>query len=296
MRKSGGLGDIMMMRMMFEDFKRHNPESELTFACPVTYHDVVRDHPYIDRVVDSKTVDLTEYTVSYDCSVACEKYETRVAPLSDKHRSDIWAERCGMTLTNHNMYLSVDEVATEQCRKKLETYREVQEGPIILFAPLSTMESRNLSPCQMNGVVEGLRSLGCVVVGSHHKTIKGLLAPALCPPSLLELVGFINAADYIVSVDTGTFHVAGGLDKPMVGIFSWADGKTRGKWFNRWILVQRHRDNGNWECGPCFLFDQCPKVPRSVLRKPCITEITSNEVVEAAKEMMERWPVDGIKK
>ncbi len=291
MRKSGGLGDILMMRMIFEDFKRQNKDAYIIFACPKQYHEILGDHPFIDEVIDWRIADIANYAISYDVSIACEKYETKTAPYVDKHRADIWANRCGLELKNHNMHLHVDPKLTTRSREQLESFRKNEKGPIVLFSPISTMVSRNLNLCQANGVIDGLRDMDCVVVCSHEKALEHLNAPTLVSHSLTELMGFINASDYIVSVDTGTFHAAGGLDKPMVGIFAWADGKMRGKWFDRWILVQRHRDNGNWDCGPCFLWSQCPKVKPGPGPKPCITELTSEEIIEAAKQMMDRWPI-----
>ena len=291
MRKSGGLGDILMMRMIFEDFKQQNKDAHITFACPERYHEIADDHPFVDAVIDWRAANISDYAVSYDVSIACEKYETKTAPYIDKHRADIWANRCGVELKSHKMHLHVDPQLTAQCKERLEEFRQNEKGPIVLFCPISTMPSRNLNACQANGVIDGLKDMDCAVVCSHEEDVNYLNAPTIVSHSFTELMGFINASDYIVSVDTGTFHAAGGLDKPMVGIFAWADGKMRGKWFDRWILVQRHRDNGNWDCGPCFLWSLCPKTKPGINPKPCITELTAKEIVEATKQMMDRWPI-----
>jgi len=49
----------------------------------------------------------------------------------------------------------------------------------------------------------------------------------------------------------GVVDLAGGLGKPLCGIFTFADGKIYGKHYD-FVLVQKHRDNGNWNCGSCF--------------------------------------------
>ena len=72
MRKSGGLGDILMMRMIFEDFKKKNKDAHIVFACPERYHEVAGNHPFIDEVIDWPTADIADYAVSYDVSIACE--------------------------------------------------------------------------------------------------------------------------------------------------------------------------------------------------------------------------------
>src|SRR5690606_29628645 len=96
MREVGGLGDILMHRMMFEDFKRIMPDAEVVFACPEIYHEALYDHPYIDTLENSKKIDYLDYVIHYNTTSACTRHESRVAPFSDKHRSDIWANHCGV--------------------------------------------------------------------------------------------------------------------------------------------------------------------------------------------------------
>jgi ADP-heptose:LPS heptosyltransferase len=93
----------------------------------------------------------------------------------------------------------------------------------------------------------------------------------------------VHQSDYVISVDTGTFHAANGFNKPTVGIFSWADGKIYGKYHQKLVLVQRHREEREW-CGPCFNWTQCPKC--SEPRKPCITDITGKEICDKFKELL----------
>jgi hypothetical protein len=81
-RSVGGLGDIFMHRMIFEDFKRIMPDAEIHFACPKIYHDALIDHPFIDKVLDSATVDKSDYIISYNTTTACGRYEMKMAPFS----------------------------------------------------------------------------------------------------------------------------------------------------------------------------------------------------------------------
>jgi len=89
-RSVGGLGDILMHRMMFEDFKKLLPNAEVHFACPAMYHEAVIDHPFIDKVLDSNVVNYHDYIIHYNTTTACGRWEMKMAPMSGKHRSDIW--------------------------------------------------------------------------------------------------------------------------------------------------------------------------------------------------------------
>lgn len=287
-RDTGGIGDILMSRMIFEDFKTVNPNSIVYFACPLKYHDLVKDHPYIDFVIDSQNYNLADYIITYNITAACGQYEKSIAPMSDLNRSDIWGNHCGIRLTNHNMHLTIDDDVQLKYKDHLDSLSN--NKPVVLFSPLSAIKSKDLDVTQTQEVIDELELNGYTVICLNKETIKYITAPTIVTNSFLDFLGYIKAADYIISVDTATFHAAGGLDKPTVGIFSWADGKAYGKWYKKWILVQRHRDNGNWSCGPCYMWNTCPKV-QDQSRKPCITEITSTEIIEAAMKLFNTYPL-----
>lgn len=107
-----------------------------------------------------------------------------------------------------------------------------------------------------------------------------------------EWLSYIHVTDYIVTADTSVFHYAGGIKKPMVGIFTHVDGKFRGKYFD-FTLVQKHRDNGNWPCGPCYNYSNCTHpncTDKSYfIPKPCLTELTVDEITEGIDKMLLKY-------
>lgn len=289
LRETGGLGDILMHRMMFEDFKDLMPDCKLIFACPSQYHEIVKDHPFLDGVLDSRTVNVHDYVIYYNTTSACCRYEMKKAPYADKHRSDIWANHCGIELKKHNMHLNVSKELKEF---GYETMQRLCNGrPTVLIAPISAMFTKNLLYEQLEGTVQGLRDRGYFVCSIHSKPIdelERLKVPTICGLKLREWMAVVDAANYVISVDTSTFHLAGGLSKPLVGIFTFADGKVYGKYFD-FELVQKHRDNGDWDCGPCYSWCNCIKTKK--VPKPCLTEITSEMILEAADRIFLKRPI-----
>ena len=87
-RKVDGSGDVLMHRMIFEDFKRVMPDAHITFACPKKYTLAAICHPFIDKVVDAETIDPSEYIISYNTSTPCIRHETANAPFVKKHRAE----------------------------------------------------------------------------------------------------------------------------------------------------------------------------------------------------------------
>lgn len=289
-RGVGGLGDILMHRMMFEDFKLMAPDCELTFACPTQYHDAVIDHPFIDHLVDCATVNKLDYMISYNTTTACGRYEMRIAPLADKHRSDIWAAHCGLELKHHNMHIRLTDEEKEIGRQIIEKHRD-REGPSIAVCPVSAMKQKDLTEQQLLETIEGLHKRGLYAFGLHIQPIFPLVTrdiPTIFGLKLRQWMSVLNQVDYVVSVDTSAFHCAGGMGKPLVGIFTFADGMVYGQHFD-FELVQFHRKtHPEWICGPCYNWGQCPKSKDHV--KPCLTQITSDMILQKVDRMIEKWP------
>lgn len=280
--EKGGLGDVFMHRMIFEDFHRIMPDIEIVFGCLPEYLAAAENHPYVSKVVDARSVNTKEFTLVYNtCVTLADRYENKHAPFCTAHRSDIWANYCGVLLQNHDMHIKIDEEITQKMQIRMNEFRKPGK-PLIAFIPISAMKTKTLLDWQVDVLMDEMKD--SAVVGLHRKEIPKI--PGIYDVSIREWIACINEADYVVSVDTAAFHVAGGLKKPLVGIFTFADGKAYGKHFD-FILVQKHRDNG-WECGPCFTFGNCPKSKKAI--KPCLTELSEMELRNGIKQMFEKWP------
>jgi len=285
-RRTGGLGDILMHRMIFEDFKLICPDIELHFACPKQYLDAVIDHPFLDKVFDSEMLDATpdalsinDYVCAYETTSICGRFETHMAPYSSLHRSDIWANYCGVELTKHEMHIQI------QKKVKIDT-----DKIKVAYCPVSAMVVKNLLPGHNETILKELKKRDCYVYALHNTQLD-LDIPVINPNSLQEWLAYIDAADYVISVDTAAYHAAGGLKKPLMGIFTFADGKVYGKYFDS-VLVQKHRDNGDWDCGPCYEWPNCPKTKKTP--KPCLTEITSKMLLTGIEEMFSKWDANNL--
>ena len=131
--------------------------------------------------------------------------------------------------------------------------------PMVLFAAKSTRcefgVSKSLTDNQIYEISKYLLDHGFFVFTIHDEPIEPF--NVLNIPQFLKLepdswLNLVAASDYVISIDTGTFHIAGALKKPLVGVFSFTDGKIYGKYYD-FVLVQKHRDNGDWDCGPCYI-------------------------------------------
>lgn len=289
-RNCGGLGDIFMHRMMFEDFKKLMPDAEMHFCCPRYYHDAIVDHPFVDKILDYDEIKKEDYIISYNTSTVCGRTEMRHAPFSGPHRSDIWAEHCGLTLSEHNMHINLTEEEQEEAKKIIEKTRN-RDGKIVALAPVSAMQMKNLLDHQLLGLVDYLNNKNLFTFCLHNTPINVCYKnniPLIEEKRIRIWMALLNQVDYVISVDTAAFHCAGGMGKPLVGIFTFADGLVYGKYFD-FILVQKHRSRDiNWTCGPCYAWGNCPKTKDNL--KPCLTDISLEMMTEAVDNMLKKWP------
>jgi len=279
-RELGGLGDILMHRMIFEDMKLLWPGLEITFACPKKYHQAVSDHRFIDKVIDFNEIKHNEYLAVYDTSRSCYRTELAQAPYVKDHRSDIWANTCGFKLKNHNMNIRL----TDEEIKRADQI--IKSDKFALIAPITAMNSKNLEPDQVKPVEKELIEMGYDVFYLHDRELTDF-GTTVCRITTREMMAVINKSSLVVAADTAAFHMAGGMNKPVVGVFGWADGMIYGKYYRNFQLVQKHRSTDpNWTCGPCFKFYGCQKCSLKTVRKPCITEITSDMIIEGIQKLL----------
>lgn len=280
LRDTGGLGDILMHRMMFEDFHLLMPNCEIHFACPTVYHDAVKDHPYISKLLDSKTVKRQDYVVSYNTTSACGRYESRKGDKSDLNRSDIWAEHCGIKLSKHNMHIKLHDQELNVANEYIKQYNP-DNKKVIIICPVSAMSSKNIDDKQLDGLMKGLSNY--CVIGLHNTNIpyfKNNNLPSITDVSIRTWMSVLHQADWVISADSAAFHCRGGMQKPVLGIFTWASGNAYGMHYKNKVILQ----------GPCPLYKngcynwtKCP-VSKN-LKKPCLTDITSDMILKSLSDV-----------
>lgn len=285
-RNTGGLGDILMHRMMFEDFHRVMPDIELHFACPPQYHSAVEDHPYVSKILNSFEVQRRNYIVHYNTTTACGRYEMKIAPYSDKHRSDIWADQCGLILTNHNMHINLTDKEKQYGKDLIEQYRDCQ-GPAVCISPISAMNNKDLLPDQITGIVKGLKERGYYAFGLHNHPLYTFIKnkiPSISNTSIREWMGILNQTDYVISVDTAAFHCAGGMGKPLLGIFTFVNSKTYSKYYPKVELIQGNCPDGHIGC---YNWGICPYLNRPEL--PCRSNIKVDDILLNFDKLTKKW-------
>ena len=96
--------------------------------------------------------------------------------------------------------------------------------------------------------------------------------------SLSETAALFDCSRLLISTDSGILHIGAMCDTPTVSLFG---PGIADKWGPR---GERHRIiNKNLPCSPCTKFGNTPPCPN---RHECMKEITSKEVIDAAKDLL----------
>jgi ADP-heptose:LPS heptosyltransferase len=284
------LGDFLIHRMVFEDCKKTHPEININFACPIKYFDALKDHSFIDNLLDSSMVNIEDYIATYNTSTACTRYESNHGKESTMHRSDIWASQCGVVLKSHNMHFNISDESKTWALKEIFKIKQ-ENKPIVLFCPYSANQTKNITDEQIEIIVNYLKEKNCNIFSIHSNStsiLEKLNIPIFINLKFNNLIALVNCADYVISVDTSFFHCAGGLNRPLMGIFGYTNGKVYGKYY-KFELVQKHKDNGNWDCGPCYLSWKCSKIKKKG-PFPCIAELTPQMFYDGIDKMFNKHP------
>ncbi len=268
---------MLMHRMLFEDFR--GKVKHLSFACPLLYHPAIQDHPYVDEILDSNDLDLSGFPQIYNTSTICNSYENHIAPSSDLNRVDILAKYCNINIKNYNMYITLSP-------EEIEFGREVVaniDRPVVAVCPISSMNTKNLAEDKIRLLCSEIHDLGMYPLGLHTSKIDGI-EYTFCG-SIRQWMSVMNAVDYVISVDTSAFHLAGGLGKPVIGIFSIVNGRVYAKHYPTAEVVQ---GDCPWGHTGCYAWNQCGAAG---IRKPCIDSISVDNIIEKFKILVSKFPI-----
>lgn len=277
-RNIGGYGDILAMRMIFEDIKKQYPDFLFDWAVPHGYFAAAKGHPFVNKILHCGDYDENEYLAVYNLTHTCVKYEWGKGKLIDKNRADIWANSMGAHLNSHNMWLPSYNQHKEKIVKDLRNIGWDGEKKLVLFAPRSAMSQKNLTVEQCTFIKNMTKDAFLFILHTVPiLEIDHLKIPTISNYKLEESMACTEIADFVISTDTGHMHCAAGYKKPTLAIFCYTDGKIIAKYYETVKTVQRHHLDEPDYCGPCNNYNRCTRDIHSKI-KPCLTDVTNDMI------------------
>lgn len=279
-RGVGGLGDILAMRMIFEDLKKQYPNFKITWVVPYRFFAAAQKHPFIDEVIHPDSYKKSDYIETFDITTPCGRYEVIHKNKTPKNRSDIWANHFGLELTTHNMHMPTYADLFPILEQKLKAKGWDGRKKLVAFAPRSAMALKNMTFEQCEAVKNMTKDFFLFILHSAPiLEIDSLKIPGLYNLSLAEALAAVERCDYMIGTDTGLLHAAGGYKKPSMGTFGFVDGFIYCKYYPTVRVIQLHfKDIDNW-CGPCWDYPKCPHQTKDPV-KPCQSQITPKMLEE----------------
>jgi ADP-heptose:LPS heptosyltransferase len=284
-RRYGGLGDIIAMRMIFEDLKEQYPQFHVTWAVPNTYYAVAQKHPYVDAIENVYESKKSNYIESYNLSTVCSNYEWKYGKNDPKNRADIWAGHMGLQLKNHNIYMPSYSECFESIHQKLIKFGWDGKKKLCMLAPKSNISVKNMTENQVKHVKKITQDKFLFILHKYPiLEFEHLKIPTLSGMTLKEALAAVEYSNCVISTDTGLLHAAAAYNKPTLGFFSFVDGYVYCKYYPTVQVIQKHvKDNPEW-CGPCYDHGRCRVAPKETI-KPCMTEL-DEEMIDKNWEIL----------
>jgi ADP-heptose:LPS heptosyltransferase len=280
-RGCGGYGDVLNMRLIFEDLKNLYKDYSIDWCLPYSFLDAAASHPFVSKVISLQDYNKSNYKYVFDLTTACTKYEWKHKINNKKNRAEIWANHIGFELKNAFMYMPIYNKYFEEIKQDLVNFGWDKNKKIVLFCPYSAIQAKNLTHQQILTIKDLTKNF--FLIALHNKQceyLKQIKVPCISNYSLKKSMALTKFSNYVISTDTGHLHCSGGYNKPTMGLFCYTSGNVICKYYKSIIPVQEE----NLDCGPCYLYTSCKKSNDVV--KPCRINISSEQIKKSWQKLL----------
>ncbi len=243
-REAGGLGDVIRCFPVFDGLKKKYPDSVIHFYCLHSYRELVTTHcSSVDAFIGLhqhgrrgrfQPIDDTKYSylrrnVKYDLTVDlfCPAYKHEVDTDGGCYleRTFLWCEAAGVETTTPVYGITEEELEWSSIWKD-ETGHDPDK--MIAIQPFSTAITRGYHNPHWHEVINALIEEGFFVTLLDCCTGRFRDFPASrkeVSRPWSQLGAILYAQSVILAPDSGIFHFAGALSKPVLGLFGSTSGE-----------------------------------------------------------------------
>lgn len=220
-----GLGDVLLATPVARRLKETKKADWIGFATKRIYLPLLANNPYIDMLIaleDGYRPEEWTYVIDLCGKVEhaenSQFYRNRVKAFCDIAEVDI-AEG------DYQLNFLPDPAAVQRMQKKLAAHWQPwDDRPLVAYVVKASTGQRSLPKTKMRDVLRALVNDGNRVVMLDHEcqsqeVVSADILNTCGKISIADVCAMISLCDVIIAPDSGLFHVAQALNKPVVTYF-----------------------------------------------------------------------------
>ena len=293
----GAIGDVLCSTVALRELKRRYPRAKLWVAVSGRAKPVLEKLPYIDRLLPHPTPLRDVLKANYIVR-AVEMVNTPSFDNLNMVKWFLWKLRLYFA-EDETPDVYVDHKVVEELRPVFEEIRRLSGGKkVLLFHYLASSVHRTLPPKMLKDLEEYISKEYVPVVCSlptedivveTSLDIYGIKAANLSylMKDLRYLVAAVYLSDVVLTTDTATLHIAGGLKKPTVAIGGPIEISNRVGTYPTVIPVRANYTGQTCKspCGIHAIGEPCPEAKlKNQFYSPCFENIPPKVIYYALRD------------
>lgn len=279
-QRGGARGDVLLSTPILRALRKRHPRASIAYStgCP----DILQQNPYINEFLG--------YPVAQHIQQSCKFHDLDLAYESEprKHVVQAYLDRVGIQEPDWRLDISISESDRADA---LRTMTPERKWAAIHTGLIPAWMGRQWSPEKFEHVATYLHSRGWGVLRIGDASSPDISFDADCRGAgVLRTAAFIERCELFVGLDSMPFHLAQATRRPIVAVFGCVDPALRVIPGGRTIPVTLR----TLTCLGCHHRLPAPRTITTTCergREPCMTDLTSTEVIQAIERVVDLYPV-----
>lgn len=274
-----GLGDVLFVSTVPAYIKKVNPKCKITFATFPRFMRVLEKHPYIDQIEDITKIEKAEFVNQFDhwnnFNNFFETSEQSDRKYVSIHRVDMLRSFYGANPDDWDpqYFIHVYDQEREFIQEKLKTLKGKKIVAVVTQASEITRRYPD-NPALIHYLAT--KGYGVIVIspGENTKFVSSNIVDLSGQTTVGQMIAALDAADLVITPDSGPLHVAGGLGKKIVTFFNSFPPISRTKYYKNCFAFSAENSCKRYPC----MYANCPA--------PCLKRISPYDFYSRVKDMI----------